>query len=697
MAAKAILVAKNNSFHFEDRVLELSSPVRIGRSHKDDKSDSGNAIFDCKVLSRNHATILFDEDKFWIVDTGSSNGTFVNNIRLSKCGEESKVTELFSGDSLRFGSDVVDKARNVTQKCVVAKLSLYHPDGGEYDHRPVTSRLFRPDSSDDVKNGDNGGELISVVRERDELRDKISEMEKKLTESEQFCSSFVVKNERDATEITKLRLLVDTQNNDIANLETALNDTQNELDRAVAAAEADDKLASLRSHYETKMQEIEDNFAVLENKMQKQLEEAGVNESNLLDRIKTLESESGYAQAEVEKVAVKESCEFEYKQELEYKVECLSTELQHCKMMLEQAESSKVVERSEEDVKMIAEKDENIVKLKEEVSYYKKELIDARSRKAAAEDELNTVKGTVETINNSSAALSTEIDNLNLTITELNKKLDEQTTRADHLDNLVAAMESQPDVEARSKVEISDLKTELATAQQDLKQKLDEILSVKDKVREEQELVQQKEIEISRLNGRVQFVEEELELVKSESGDVSGLQAEINTLRKKLQFESEELETVKSDKAVEKLINKAAQCCQLQSQMSPLHKQSLQQSNKNQVHRASALAILNLLSPPLLLDLEHSLKTLTDWSGELRQVGVRWELAVRPPPGQGPRKCFIIEKKQLRELELDTVNNKCFYSSSFESGDQEMKLYFGSTFLTVPKSVFEEAVVEVID
>ena len=314
MAAKAILVAKNNSFHFEDRVLELSSPVRIGRSHKDDKSDSGNAIFDCKVLSRNHATILFDEDKFWIVDTGSSNGTFVNNIRLSKCGEESMVTELFSGDSLRFGSDVVDKARNVTQKCVVAKIRLYHPDGGEYDHRPVTSRLFRPDSSDDVKNGDNGGELISVVRERDELRDKISEMEKKLTESEQFCSSFVVKNERDATEITKLRLLVDTQNNDIANLETALNDTQNELDRAVATAEADDKLASLRSHYETKMQEIEDNFAVLENKMQKQLEEAGVNESNLLDRIKTLESESGYAQAEVEKVAVKESCEFEYKQ-----------------------------------------------------------------------------------------------------------------------------------------------------------------------------------------------------------------------------------------------------------------------------------------------------------------------------------------------------------------------------------------------
>jgi hypothetical protein len=45
---------------------------------------------------------------------------------------------------------------------------------------------------------------------------------------------------------------------------------------------------------------------------------------------------------------------------------------------------------------------------REEVSYIKKELIDARSRKAAAEDDLNTVKGTVETLNNSVNSLSME-------------------------------------------------------------------------------------------------------------------------------------------------------------------------------------------------------------------------------------------------------------------------------------------------
>ncbi len=53
--------------------------------------------------------LVFEEDKFFLLDTGSSNGTFVNNVRLSRSGEESKMTRVYSGDILRFGSDVVDK------------------------------------------------------------------------------------------------------------------------------------------------------------------------------------------------------------------------------------------------------------------------------------------------------------------------------------------------------------------------------------------------------------------------------------------------------------------------------------------------------------------------------------------------------------------------------------------------------------
>ena len=53
--------------------------------------------------------IIYEDERFFILDTGSSNGTFVNNIRLSKTGEESKMTEIFTGDIIRFGSDIVDK------------------------------------------------------------------------------------------------------------------------------------------------------------------------------------------------------------------------------------------------------------------------------------------------------------------------------------------------------------------------------------------------------------------------------------------------------------------------------------------------------------------------------------------------------------------------------------------------------------
>ena len=115
------------------------------------------------------------------------------------------------------------------------------------------------------------------------------------------------KQERDATEITKLRLLVDSQNSDIANLEAALSDTQAELDKGLQAEE-------VGSRYEAQMKELETFYNAEEAKLRQELEEAGVMRSNLLDRIKTLESESGYAQAEVEKVVIRENCEFEYKQ-----------------------------------------------------------------------------------------------------------------------------------------------------------------------------------------------------------------------------------------------------------------------------------------------------------------------------------------------------------------------------------------------
>ena len=101
MSAKAVLASRPNSFKFCDRIINLEVresrgnilfpklkrhefvqvPLKIGRAFKNEKSSPDNGYFDCKVLSKAHAMLLYEEGKFMLVDTGSSNGTFVNNIR----------------------------------------------------------------------------------------------------------------------------------------------------------------------------------------------------------------------------------------------------------------------------------------------------------------------------------------------------------------------------------------------------------------------------------------------------------------------------------------------------------------------------------------------------------------------------------------------------------------------------------------
>lgn len=69
--------------------------------------------------------------QFYLQDTKSSNGTFVNNQRLSKGAEESPPREVCSGDIVQFGVDVMENSRKgefVPTKCVImftVKLYLF--------------------------------------------------------------------------------------------------------------------------------------------------------------------------------------------------------------------------------------------------------------------------------------------------------------------------------------------------------------------------------------------------------------------------------------------------------------------------------------------------------------------------------------------------------------------------------------------
>jgi pSer/pThr/pTyr-binding forkhead associated (FHA) protein len=68
-----------------------------------------NGFFDAKVLSRNHAELTFDNQTVFIQDLKSSNGTFVNGVRLSEEGVLSPTKDLQSGDVIEFGVDIKDE------------------------------------------------------------------------------------------------------------------------------------------------------------------------------------------------------------------------------------------------------------------------------------------------------------------------------------------------------------------------------------------------------------------------------------------------------------------------------------------------------------------------------------------------------------------------------------------------------------
>jgi len=133
---RASLICRPNSHPFQDRMLSLDQSVKVGRSVARARPVNTNAIFDCKVLSRNHALLWYENGKFYLQDTKSSNGTFVNNQRLSKGSEESPAREVCSGDILQFGVDVMENSRKVTHGCIIATLKLYLPDGKEAKASP---------------------------------------------------------------------------------------------------------------------------------------------------------------------------------------------------------------------------------------------------------------------------------------------------------------------------------------------------------------------------------------------------------------------------------------------------------------------------------------------------------------------------------------------------------------------------------
>ncbi|ORZ17068.1 hypothetical protein BCR42DRAFT_413852 [Absidia repens] len=92
-------------FDITDRILTPTTLLKIGR-YGERHSTSDRLAFKSKVVSRAHAEIWMGAgNKIYIRDIGSSSGTFINRIRLSRSHETSESIELRDGDIIQLGVD----------------------------------------------------------------------------------------------------------------------------------------------------------------------------------------------------------------------------------------------------------------------------------------------------------------------------------------------------------------------------------------------------------------------------------------------------------------------------------------------------------------------------------------------------------------------------------------------------------------
>lgn len=70
----------------------------------------------CSLTNYDFFTFLISQ--FCLQDTKSSNGTFVNNERLTRGSGENPEKEVRSGDIVQFGVDVVDTSKRVVGESI---------------------------------------------------------------------------------------------------------------------------------------------------------------------------------------------------------------------------------------------------------------------------------------------------------------------------------------------------------------------------------------------------------------------------------------------------------------------------------------------------------------------------------------------------------------------------------------------------
>lgn len=126
--APAVLALQPLTGTFERKQINVPyfpEVLRIGRqTNAKTVPTAVNGYFDSKVLSRQHAEVWADRNgKIWIRDVKSSNGTFINGVRLSPENRDSEPHELRESDTLELGIDIVSEdQKSIVHHKVSAKV-----------------------------------------------------------------------------------------------------------------------------------------------------------------------------------------------------------------------------------------------------------------------------------------------------------------------------------------------------------------------------------------------------------------------------------------------------------------------------------------------------------------------------------------------------------------------------------------------
>ncbi|XP_066207700.1 sarcolemmal membrane-associated protein isoform X33 [Saccopteryx leptura] len=628
-SALAIFTCRPNSHPFQERHVYLDEPIKIGRSVARCRPAQNNATFDCKVLSRNHALVWFDHKtgKFYLQDTKSSNGTFINSQRLSRGSEESPPCEILSGDIIQFGVDVTENTRKgtVTHGCIVSTIKLFLPDGMEARLRSDVIHAPLPSPVDKVAANTPSmysQELFQLSQYLQEALHREQMLEQKLATLQRLLA--ITQEASD----TSWQALID-EDRLLSRLEVmgnqlqacSKNQTEDSLRKELIALQEDkhnyemtakeslrrvlqEKIEVVRklSEVERSLSNTEDECTHLKEmneRTQEELRELANKYNGAVNEIKDLSDKLKVAEGKQEEIQQKgqaEKKELQHKidemeekeQELQAKIEALQADNDFTNERLTALQEKLIVEghltKVVEDTKL--SKDDlqgaqSEIEAKQEIHHLRKDLIEAQELARASkqkcfelqallEEERKAYRNQVEESTKQIQVLQAQLQRLHINIENLREEKDSEITST--RDELLSARDEILLLHQAAAKAASERDTDIASLQEELKK-------VRGDLERWRKAASEYEKEITSLQNNFQLRCQQCEDQQRE--ETTRLQGELEKLRKAWNVLETECHSLKKENVL--------LSSELQRQEKELHN-----SQKQSLELTSDLSILQM-------------------------------------------------------------------------------------------------------